>query len=369
MATREERVDAFCRSFEGDTRRVVFLFPGGMASRLLRQMGDRDHLSWLGPRLLIGEARNLQINGDGSDVAGAIVPDGAIGFPFYPYLRFERWCARQGIHLCIVGWDWRRGVQHSADVFTDVFLPMIEARLGPISYTLIGHSAGGMVIKVIANHASPRMQAAITVGTPFYGCGNQPHLFFMGVPVINRTIGGPDAAKTVAKICASMLGGYEFLFLDERTYQANAAEFACDHGGYHLQRYPAGACTSDPNRYPSWIRSDLLLAGLAGAKKVSSPLPRAVAERFFCIRGVQTKHNTVVRQSWTLPDRFDPDKMDDPILDVMGQGDGVEAAWSARLLGLPSGNVFTVTGNVRHETLMSDPVVQAHVAEIMRRRR
>jgi hypothetical protein len=210
------------------------------------------------------------------------------------------------------------------------------------------------------------MLAASTVGTPFYGAGGQPHLFFCGVPVINKTIRGRDAAKTVARICASMRGGYEFLFLSERTYQANAAAFASDPDGYHLTRYPAGTCTFDPVRYPSWVRSDLLLAGLEAAEKVSRPLDSSTAAKFYCIRGVQTKHDTIVSQDWRLLYCFDPDRHPDPIVDAKGPGDGVEAAWSARLLGLPSGHVITVNGaDVQHETLMKAPAVQAHIAAIM----
>jgi len=360
-------VEAFCTAYDR-ARKTIFLFPGGMASKLKRHVGDRNYLSWLGPRLLLGEARNLRIEEDGSDAAGSyVVPDGPIGFPFYPYTRFSKWCKQQNIHLFIFGWDWRRGVQHSADIFRNTLLPMIEARLGVIDYTLVGHSAGGMVIKVIANQPPPTMQAAITVGTPFYGCGNQPHLFFMGVPVVNKTIRGRDAAKTVAKICASMQGGYEFLFLDEHTYRVNAATFACDPEGYHLTSYPAGTNTFDPARYPAWIRADLLAAGLEGSQKVSLPLDLLTAAKFYCIRGVQTKHNTVVSQTWALPAGFDPDTMPNPIHDRKGPGDGVEAAWGARLLGLPSGNVLTVTGDIQHETLMKEPAVQDHIAAIMRR--
>jgi len=394
-------VDIFCKSYERDLsadRRAVFLFPGGMASKLVRSgrahadsLPHRYYLAWLGVRVLRGDARHLQIEADGSDTSGKyIIPDGPIGFPFSPYAAFVKWCKKKNVHLFVFGWDWRRGVQHSANVFLRTLMPLVESRLGrPLAnYSLIGHSAGGMVVKVIANQATNRfvrnMRRAITVATPFYGCGGQPHLFFMGVPLVNATIRGTAAAKTVAKIIASMRGGYEFLYLDKATYDLNARALARDADGYNLLDYPsmdraggpADPFNPMPGRYPYWVRLDLLAVALADTRKVSDPLALCVAAKFFCIRGVQKKsgvilRRTVVSQTWqrVTPD-FDPATMSDPIQDEKGAGDGVEAAWSARLLGLPSGHVVTVARNLKHETMMSCAVVQGHIeALIMEGRR
>ena len=409
-----KEVEAFCKSYENDTstdRKAIFLFPGGMGSELVRSLIPYTspfphlyYLSWLSVWILSGEAKNLQIDVNGVDHEGKyVVPDGCVDFDFLflkwsAYIDFIEWCKDQKIHLFIFGWDWRRGVQHTTDVFLNTLMPMIEARLGTANplgdYTLIGHSAGGMVVKVVANQASNKfvqnMSRAITVGAPFYGCGNQVHLFIMGHPVLNPTIGGGNAAKTMAAICSSMAGGYEFLYLDESTYNANKNAFANDPEGYHLNSYPSmdkavAGEVADPFypipgplgevRYPPGygFSAGLLAEGLAGSRKVSNPLNAAIAAKFYCIRGVQKRANTlvqgtVVSQTWErVAAGFDPDTTPtgDPIQDTYGYGDGVEAAWSARLLGLPEGNVITVVDDIEHMTMMNAKCVQDEIADLM----
>lgn len=407
-------VEEFCKSYENDTssdRKAIFLFPGGMGSELVRSLFPYTssfphlyYLSWLSALMLGGEARNLQIDVNGVDDEGKyVVPDGSVDFDFIfyrwsAYIDFVRWCKDQKIHLFIFGWDWRRGVQHSTDVFLNTVMPMIEVRLGtanPLAdYTLIGHSAGGMVVKVIANQASNKfvqnMSRAITVSTPFYGCGQQAHLFIMGHPILNPTIGGNHAAKTMAAICSSMAGGYEFLFLDEGIYNANRNAFANDPEGYHLHNYPSmdkavpGEVADPFNptpgplgevRYPPGygFRASLLTEGRAGSRKVSLPLDQLIADKFYCIRGVQKRANTLVQgtvvgHTWQrVAAGFDPDTptTGDPIEDAYGYGDGVEAAWSARLLGLAHDHVITVVDDIEHMTMMNEACVQDEISKLM----
>ena len=409
----DRAIDDFANSYENDLspdRTTVFLFPGGMGSQLMRARSPYTrppftyYKSWLARNILGGEAKNLQIEPNGVDYEQQyVVPDGGIDFdcPFvhlHPYADFITWCKNNSIHLFVFGWDWRRGVQHSTDFFLDNFLPKFKARFDSVTphpldnFTLIGHSAGGMVVKVIANQAAnpyvQRMKRAITVASPFYGYGAQIHLYIMGHHDLNATIGGPEAARTMAGIVSTMPGGYEFVYLDKLTYDANANAFANDPEGYNLLSYPSmdkanPSEAADPYnptdasgkvRYPLGygFRKDLLIEGIAGSRKVSSRLDPGIAAKFYSIRGVQAKNGnilqeTVVSQRWKrVVPNFNPDApVLDPIADIPGPGDGVQPAWGARLLGLPPAQVITVVDNIEHVTMMNAPSVQNEIATLL----
>jgi Lecithin:cholesterol acyltransferase len=205
------------------TRELIFLFPGGTGSQLLRAFAPSTstlpfsyYPSWLSGKLLVGEAANLRIEASGEDYQDHyVIPDHEIGVDLLglqlsSYEGFKAWCFKNKFHLFIFGFDWRRGVKLSADFFVNSVLPAFEAKIGTLkNFTLIGHSAGGMVVKIIANQSSnpyvQRMNRAITVATPFYGTGAQIQRFIKGMPILNATV--PGHAKEMASICASMLGG------------------------------------------------------------------------------------------------------------------------------------------------------------------
>lgn len=292
---------------------VLVFFPGGMASQLRRSDG---RLVWIA-----NDFDLLQIGADGSDYQGVVIePDGVT-----PHL-YDRFLER--FRPLVFAWDWRRSVREAAERF----LATVEPQLPP--YTLIGHSAGGMVVKIIANQSPAKMRRAITVGTPFFGCGTQIRLFM----------------SPVAQIVASLPGAYEYLFMDRPTFQQNRRALSDDK--YFLLDYPA------VDWLPETMNLRLLEQARMTATLVAQPLPPSVADRFHCVRGVQAKigvikDNTVIRH-W---------KRWGQLVDLLGPGDGVEAAWSARL---PGSHVIDIVDDLSHETMMNEAFVQEVLAELIR---
>lgn len=415
MARLERAIERFADQYDNHlsgNRKTIFLFPGGMASQLVRadRRFDRPKpfqygVSWMQRSVLVGGARNLAVEASRLDVGGRFVlPDGAIDFDcpgasLHPYARFARWCQDNSLHLFVFGWDWRLGVDRAARFFLDTFLPEFEKRLGKLNpledFTLIGHSAGGMVVKTILNQTNNRyvglMKRAITVGTPFYGYGEQIRLYIMGHNILNSTIGGPETVRTLIRIISSLPGGYEFMFMDEATFDRNKAAFRRDGEEFKLLAYPSvdrhnPSVIADPFhpvsesntfRYPPDLgfNPTLLRDALAVSQSISAPLDRSVAPKLFNVRGVQTtkagvvRNNTVVGIKWRRVARdFNPDRaVPDPVKNVLGAGDGVQPAWGARLLNLPKPKrqVITVRGGVEHANLMNDDLVLEAIAPIL----
>ena len=390
-----------------DKRRTIFLFPGGLGSQLVRAFesfpspAQSFERVWLDTELLLDAPRLTMLPGDIDSEQKCIVPDGCVDIPgivlLCPYDNFIQWCRLNSIDLFVFGWDWRRSVQDAADFFLNIFLPMFDARFGGQSphpldhFTLVGHSAGGMVVKAIlnstANRFVQRVEKAITVATPFYGYGGQIHRFLKGDPYLSP---GLFPCSVIASITSSLPGGYEYLYLDHPTYRANQVALANDPEGFNLSAYPSMDIdnpmevadpydpTPDANgkvRYPLQFGFDfeLLQKGKATAHNVARPFADpAIAAKFFNVRGVQSRNgqilnNTCVGQSWArISPAFDPDLNIDPIEDKMGPGDGTQPAWTARLLGLPASQIISVVGDeIDHATMLNVPSVQTKIAGLI----
>jgi pimeloyl-ACP methyl ester carboxylesterase len=409
QASVEEFASSYGLHWLINKRRTIFLFPGGVGSQLMRaDQVDPNPAQFYEKVWLDGgifgagspDAFPLALLPGSVDTEKRyIVADGCVNIPgpipdLQPYANFSQWCHDHNIDLFIFAWDWRRSVLDAADFFLNIFLPMFDARFGgqtphPLDhFTLVGHSAGGMVVKAILNSTTDqyvqRLKKAITVATPFYGYGGQISRYFHGVDFV-------DVRPSVsARIISSFPGPYEYLYVDHDTYHANKDAFANDPGGFNLAAYPSmdaddPAIVADPYdaqpddsgmvRYPLHygFESSLLYRAKVVARRISNAFADpSITEKFYTIRGVQSANGqvlneTAVSQSWARisPD-FDPDNDPVPIVETKGPGDDTQPAWTTRVLWLPPNQVTTIVGDdIQHAIMMELPSVQKKIAELI----
>jgi hypothetical protein len=384
-------------------RQTLFLFPGGMASRLKRATRAWDAAGpasqvfnykelWVNPLTLLGgEARNLRMHktagGEYRDKGNRIIiADGVVSLlGVAPYMFFTAWCSFKQIDWFVFPWDWRRSVDEVGTFFIDRFLPHFQARVqaecnnaDPLAdYSLIGHSAGGLVVNWILRTTDPpppTLRRVITVAAPFYGYGGQLHRWFEGEPLVN---GGGAFTKDIVKAISSFPGCYSWHFLPEAFYNAHQADFQNDLA-YPLASYPSvDLMTGNPadpynpqppgQRYPTKAQSGFDTAELGQAATLfgalTSPLSAAQAARFVNIRGDTTANNTLNTTTWQLVPPIAPS----PITDIsITPGDGTQPAWTTRDIGLATQaplNVITVKGgDAAHMIIMDSPQTMALVA-------
>jgi len=372
-------------------RKTIILFPGGMGSRLLRASTPEPqgppffyNTVWLDCSIMFDAALHLAMQNDVDDQQQIIVPDGPVDFfpMLQPYQGFIDWCDENEYDYFIFGWDWRRRLVPAVNFFLNSFLPAFRQRVinecqaDPLTdFSLVGHSFGGMVVKLILNQStSPYVQlmtSAVTVATPFYGYGGQTPRFFVGDPALNF-----KGKRTITRIVSSLAAGYTLLFLDEDTYKRDGP--ALNQGPYPLPSYPSKdeanpAEIADPYnptnsggkvRYPRNYGFDLveLQRGKLTYQQVAAPLNPAVNNKFFNFRGIQSNgaviNDTVIRQTWRrIPPNFDPETDACPLTDYLGPGDGTLPAWSTRLVSTPAANVRDLVGDIEHMVMMSDDLV------------
>lgn len=390
-------------------RKTIILFPGGLGSSLKRARAP-DSITpcfydsvWIDCPLLFGGALLLKMQGDLDDNRHFVISDGCIRFPvanLVPYDGFLEWCTLNDFDWFVFGWDWRRRPPVVAAFFLERFAEHFRNRVrqecgvDPFAdVTLIGHSFGGIVVKLILNQGGPTVAAidrAISVGSPFYGYAGQLNRYFKGDPDIER-LSFEYNERNLVELISSLCGPYTLLYPDEATYRRDKAALAQD-AAFPLTRYPlmdheTGALADPYNpqqnggdvRYPRNFGFDP--AELAKARKtyqaLAKPLDAATRQKLFHIRGVQTRNRanafeTVHEQTWKwVSPNFDPAIDDTPITDeTVCPGDGVIAAWSARLVSTPSANVRTVRGDIdrdkfEHMDLMLSPLIQAQIFDIM----
>jgi len=385
-------------------RQTIILFPGGLGSRLVRADSPyQDGVSgqvfnyetvWLDCSVLGGAALNLQIANSIDTENKFILADGYVHFGLMnitPYDDFIQWCGERNLDWFVYGWDWRHGLGHTVDFFLNSFLPTFRQRVqdacgaDPLANcTLIGHSFGGMVVKLIMNEANPlvdQMKRAVTVAAPFYGYAGQLHRYFEGESELNF-----EGKARVTRVVSSMPGGYVLQFLDETTFNRDQADLAAD-ADYPLSEYPSvdasdGSIADAYNpgtrgskvRYPKnygFIQNELTLARSV-YQQVAAPLSPAANAKFFNVRGVQFKNGQTLNETinsitWNwISKTFNPETNTSPIKDAtVCPGDGVIPAWSARLVSTPAGNVRTLTGDFEHMDIMNAVDTQTELSKIL----
>ena len=401
-------IDKFKEIYPRSARQTVIFFPGALASKLKRaktpfrknvsttQTFEYDEL-WLNWQTFIHPDLNalklkLHKEEDGvyhDEEDRIVVADGPIEFEnISPYDGFVDWCEENKIDLFIFGWDWRRRLEETVDFFLNKFLLHFQKRVmdggGPSdrkpdpleNLTLIGHSFGGMVVKLILEKSpddqrASKIKRAITVATPFYGVGGQMHRWFEGEPLLNH-LGKSNLIRTLA----SLPSCYALNWLSVKIFNENKPHF--DEG----LKYPCVDATTGDNvdpyapenlrRYPIHLgfSSKELEAGATTSRNVAQKLSDDLALKFFNIRGVQkTLDNDLTINGTTfglIDPNFDPDG-ESPIMNVtpLGKGDQVLSAFTTHLATLPPGNRKTVEGTLHHSFMMSFPEVQKEIAGIL----
>jgi pimeloyl-ACP methyl ester carboxylesterase len=379
-------------------RRTLFLFPGGMGCQLLRartqyqdgvatpQTFQYDKV-WLTVETFLGDALTLRMHKDGQGVYRdlddrIIVADGAVElFGVTPYTLFTAWCELNELDWFIFGWDWRRRLEETVAFFLARFLPRFQSTVqnacgtDPLSdFILMGHSFGGMIVNLILrqyNSLLANMTRAVTVAAPFYGYDGQIHRWFEGDQYFNLL-----GQMKVIKVISSMPACYTLPYLDAGTFSANQPALAQDPQ-FPLAGYPSHDAANAPlnadpfnpvgQRYPGNTGFDMteLNHGLHIFQQLTVPLTQ-YADRFFNIRGVESTPDTVVGGiDWKLlPGPANPSTS--PITNRPPQvpGDGVQPAWSTRLVTLPNNQWLTVDG-VDHMFMMEYPATQQIIGQVL----
>jgi hypothetical protein len=385
-------------------RQTIFLFPGGMASKLRRarqpyldsgppgQMFAYDTV-WLTFEDFLGGVLDLgihKVNGEYRDQDNRIiVADGTVDFYGWTfYTGFTAWCELLGLDYYVFGWDWRRRLEDSGEFFITQFLPYFQERVqagcnnaDPLAnFSLVGHSAGGMIANWILRQTLHypilnSVQKVITVATPFYGYAGQVHRWFEGDsyftwdPVVDRD-------KLIEVIC-SLPACYAWEFMEYQTFVTNQTAFKNDQ--FPLTAYPSTDKTTglvaDPyhpemqggkGRYPPDKGFDMYELGNGGqlVSYLSSPLD-GLAAKLFNIRGDDGNNDTVGSTKWD----WVPTKGPTPIYNgAFVAGDGTQPAWSARHLDLLllNGHVINVTGaSVSHMFTMFSPATLGALGHVL----
>ena len=181
-----------------------------MGSQLLRASTPESdgppyfyNIVWLDcSDILGGAAAHLRMQGDIDFDGQFVIADGPVNFPpLTPYQGFINKCNQQQIDYLIFGWDWRRDLCLTADFFLKVFMPLFKQRVAGLQpsplqrLSLVGHSFGGMLIKLILNSTNDstvqQLKSAVTVASPFYGYGGQLPHYFVGDPDLNPVVRKP----------------------------------------------------------------------------------------------------------------------------------------------------------------------------------
>ena len=392
-AFNDEAIRYFCDAYR-PYRPTIVLLPGGLGSQL--QWSEEPYgaasattfsydRTWLDLGILIGDGLNLSMTPPYDKGRHIVVADGPVNVwlgltSFAPYARFAQVLDYWGINVLVMGWDWRRPLDHSVSILRQSLLydlpHEIQAACGvnifDQDFTIAGHSFGGLVVKLLLEDNDARLSGvdrALTFGTPFYGYGGQLQRFFAGDPMLNDIYD----AETVARIVSTFPAVYSLMFCDHQT-------FVRDGGALGLTAYPvldtnthapADPYSPQPNanphlfRYPefqraNWFSTELLAATASVRARMTRPLPAAHTRRFHNFVGVihdangQPASSTVVAQRWGWIDSrtFEAGPSQSPISDVLGPGDDTIAAWSARLASAPSRNIHVLRSIEDHLNMM-----------------
>ena len=385
--------EGFASRFNPKNETIIML-PGGMGSQLNRSSNrfkadgkfkfKYKEVVWVDLGLFLKkDAKKLVIKKNLNDENNhIIIPKGELDFFVKtPYDEASKFFKEQGYNYLPYGFDWRRHITESADLFHDFlvkFRSEVISKWGqnrdPLpNTTILCHSMGGLVAKLFLNKILSKnskiadvnkwMKKLITVATPFQGTSNHIFRYFQGVDFLNTFYG----KQKVCKMAATMYGSYILMFNDKESHKHNKEVLSStpneypgdfpsrDHKtGEHIDPYDP----SSINRYPKWVNANYLEECRLIRKQIISVLSTPVYDHIFHIRAY--KKQTPTELLWKKFNRNNYNPKDHKLSDLFekkftfddGKGDGTVPRWSARLAEVPNSQIYQCEIAILHGSLM-----------------
>ena len=382
------RIDLLVESYQ-ENRPIIVLLPGGTGSQLDRSERSYDSGSdsvaakfstvWIDEGVLFGDLLTLGIDAHGHDMSDhVVVATGPIEVILDVYTSAEGHFRRRYGNYVVFPYDWRRQVEESARFLIE-FLRQLRAAISAAhprvaapgrDIVLVAHSMGGLVavlsglqLDASGENLDEWFRLLITVGTPFYGTGNQLPCMYVGQEPFNIIYKRTALAQTIA----TMPGPYTLLQLDRATYLRDGPRIG-------LERYPIRDAVDDSDldpaepalflRYPPWVDRDALRLASQVRRTIVGPLPAALRDRIFHLRaGSNEKTDVALRWRRTGAD-FNPET--DVAFDaIKGRGDGTVPEWSARLAEVPDERVLDLKQANNHPMLLRHAETLNAISEIV----
>ena len=149
----------------------VVLLPGIMGP-LLASIRGVTALLWINPALFLeGKSNYLELNADTTGDADPMIEATPVSIEKIFYLKISLILRREA-QLFEFPYDWRRPIEHNADVLASS-LERWATGNPDRKFTLLGHSMGGIVARAyLTRHprlAERRVKRVISLGTPYFG--------------------------------------------------------------------------------------------------------------------------------------------------------------------------------------------------------
>lgn len=389
---------------------TVMLVPGGMGSRLLKTVQRYEPgvsfpdqptflKIWLSfGAILQGDHLGLRMTfGEHDRGNRPVIPSGEVSSSLAKKYDntasyFSGDSPKFPANYVIFGYDWRKLPRVGA-AYLRQFLLFLRDEVSQLGHpdprpriTLLGHSQGGLVIKLFLNdlvdggeNPDHWLKRFISVGTPFYGTLNHQSRHYVGVKLLNFFTPGGRPALT--DLIWSFPGPYVLLPAPRSVLGPRFSQLG-------LNRYPvvdADMQTLEVDPFVSGQRSRLpgfmtspqqnlaftvsrLGAAAVEVAEIDRELP-SLTDRIFHIRSTLRESQSPLsfRIRWKNVDgaNYDINNGDDPISNNGGDSDGTVPLWSARLAWTPDSQVFLARG-LKHGGLAEHPDVLDAVAAIMR---
>jgi hypothetical protein len=405
----KRRAAEFANRYDPDLPTVI-LAPGGMGSRLLKTGQPYEpgvpfpeqptfQKIWLSfGAILHGDHVGLQMTRGGHDRGDKpVIPSGEVSSRLakkYDNIAdyFSGESPEFAANYAVFGYDWRKLPRVGA-AYLRQFLQFLRDEVAQHGHadprpqtTLLGHSQGGLVIKLFLNDLADGgedpddwLQRFISVGTPFYGTQNHHSRYYVGVKLLNFFT--PGGRPGLTGLVASLPGPYVLLPAPRQVLEPRLDQLG-------LNRYPVvdsedQTLEADPfaapqrSRFPGFMTSpqqnlaftvSRLSAAARELAEVDRELP-SLTDRIFHIRSTlrESQNPFSLRIRWENVDgaNYDLSDGDDPISTNGGDSDGTVPLWSAKLAWTPENQVFQFAG-LQHGGLAEHPDVLDAVAAIMR---